>query len=87
MTENGKTLQSVASRGAFPGEIQLHPGTQESGKMKGAQVLFHSSIIGHLMVDKDRLETNLLQLFGHPEYSEWFSIIFEVNIVTEQKQE
>jgi len=42
------------------------------------------------MVDKDRLETNLLQLFAHPENSEWFSIIFviifEVNIVAEQKQ-
>jgi len=37
-----------------------------------------------------RLETNLLQLFVHPEDSEWFSIIFviifEVNIVAEQKQ-
>jgi len=37
-----------------------------------------------------RLKTNLLQLFAHPEESEWFSkifvIIFEVNIVAEQKQ-
>jgi len=37
-----------------------------------------------------RLETNLLQLFAHPEDSEWFSIIFviifEVNTVAEQKQ-
>jgi len=35
-------------------------------------------------------ETNLLQLFAHPETSEWLSIIYvislEVNIVTEQKQ-
>jgi len=42
------------------------------------------------MVHQDRLEKNLLQLFAHPERSEWFSIIydiiFEVNIVAEQKQ-
>ena len=42
------------------------------------------------MVDKDRLETNLLQLFAHPENSEWFStmfvIIFEENIFAEQQQ-
>jgi len=37
-----------------------------------------------------RLETNLLQLFGNPENSEWFSIIsviiFEANIVDEQNK-
>ena len=42
------------------------------------------------MVDQGLLETNLLQLFAHPESSEWFSIIsviiFEVKIVTEQKE-
>jgi len=42
------------------------------------------------MVYQDRLETNLLQLFGRPENSEWFSIIsviiLEVNIVDDQKQ-
>jgi len=42
------------------------------------------------MVYQDRLEANSLQLFAHPENSEWFSIIsvinFEVNIVAEQKQ-
>jgi len=42
------------------------------------------------MVYQDRLKTKLLQLFGHPENSECFSIIsviiFEVNIVDEQKQ-
>jgi len=42
------------------------------------------------MVYQDRLETNSLQLFGHPENSECFSIIsiiiFEINIVDEQKQ-
>jgi len=36
------------------------------------------------------VETNLLQLFTHPQHSEWFStlsvIIFEVNSVAEQKQ-
>jgi len=48
---------------------------------------FHNSIIGNFMVYQDRLETNLLQLFGHPENSERFFIIsiiiFEVNIVDE----
>jgi len=42
------------------------------------------------MVYQDRLEITLLQLLAHPESSEWFSIIFvnifEVNIVSEQKQ-
>jgi len=42
------------------------------------------------MVYQDRLEINLLQLFGHPDSSERFSIIsviiLEVNIVDEQKQ-
>jgi len=51
---------------------------------------FHNSITGYFIVYQDRLETNLLQLSRHPENSEWFSIIsviiFEVNIVDEQKQ-
>jgi len=38
------------------------------------------------MVYQDCIETNLLQLFAHPENSEWFSIIyvivFEVNMST-----
>jgi len=42
------------------------------------------------MVYRDRLETYLLQLFAHPETLGEFSmisvIIFEVNIVSEQKQ-
>jgi len=42
------------------------------------------------MVYQDRLETNLLQPFAHPETTEWFSIIsaiiFEVNIVAAQEQ-
>jgi len=42
------------------------------------------------MVYQDRLETNLLQLFAHPEISEWLStlsvIIFQANTVDVQKQ-
>jgi len=42
------------------------------------------------MVHQLRVETNLLQLFAHPENSKQFSIIsviiFEVNIVARQKQ-
>jgi len=42
------------------------------------------------VVYQDRIDTNLLQLFAHPEDSKWFSIIyvvtFEVNVVAEQKQ-
>jgi len=56
----------------------------------GALVPFHNSIIRHFIVYKDLVETNLLQLFAHPEDSKWFSIIFviifEISIVTEQKQ-
>jgi len=47
-------------------------------------VPFHNSIIGNFMAYQGRFETNLLQLFVHPESSEWFSIIsgiiFELNI-------
>jgi len=42
------------------------------------------------MVYQNSLKTNLLQLFTHPENSEWCSVIFvnisAVNIVAEQKQ-
>jgi len=42
------------------------------------------------MIDQDRLERNLLQLFAHPEDSHWFStvfvFIFEASIFAEQKQ-
>jgi len=41
------------------------------------------------MVYQDRLDTNLSQQFRHLENPEWFfviSVIFEVNIVDEQKQ-
>jgi len=31
------------------------------------EVPFHNSITGNVMVYHDRLETNLLQLFAHPE--------------------
>jgi len=41
---------------------------------KRGEVPFHNSTIGHLMVFQNRLETNLLQPFAHPENSEWFSI-------------
>jgi len=51
---------------------------------------FHNSITGNFAVYQDRLETNLLQLFEHPQNSEFFSItsgiIFEANIIDEQKQ-
>jgi len=57
---------------------------------KGAEVPFYKIFIGNFMVSQDRIETNLLQPFAHPEISERFSIfsgiIFEVNIVAEQKQ-
>jgi len=56
----------------------------------GTDVPFYNSIIGNFIVYKDRIETYLLKLCAHPENSEWFSvisvIIFEVNIVAEQKQ-
>jgi len=57
---------------------------------KGWRCLFHYSIVGNFTVHQNRIETNFLQLFAHQENSEWFSIIsaiiFEVNIVAEQKQ-
>ena len=39
---------------------------------------FHNIIAGNFVVYQDRLETNLLQLFGRPENSEWFSANFVV---------
>jgi len=51
---------------------------------------FYNGIIGIFMVYQDRSETDLVKLCTHPEISKWFSvisvIIFEVNIVAEQKQ-
>jgi len=56
----------------------------------GAVVPFHNSIIDNFMVCQERFEINLLQLFAHLENSKRFSIIFvivfEVNVVGEQKQ-
>jgi len=56
----------------------------------GIVMPFYNSDIGNVMIDQDRLETNLLQLFMHPENSGWFSIIsgiiLLVNIFDEQKQ-
>jgi len=37
-----------------------------------AELPFHNSIIGNLMVYQDRIETNLLQLLAHPEISKVF---------------
>jgi len=60
-----------------------------NGAMEAA-VPFYENVIGNFMVYHVRIETNLLHLFAHPEISDWFSmfsgIIFEVNIVAEQKQ-
>jgi len=56
----------------------------------GEEVPFHNRIRGNFMVYQDRLEANLLQLFVHTKNSEWISIIsvivFEVNVVSAQKQ-
>jgi len=46
--------------------------------------------MGKFLVYQDRLETNLWQLFAHPQTSQWFSvvsgIIFVVNVISGQKQ-
>jgi len=42
-------------------------------KSNGADGPFHNK--SNFMVYQDRLETNLFQLFAHPENSEWFSIV------------
>ena len=56
----------------------------------GVEVRFHNSITGNFMIYQDRLKTNLLQVFAHTENYVWLStipvIIFEVNIVAEQRQ-
>jgi len=60
------------------------------GGQRGWRYLFHNSMVGISMVYEDGFYTNLLQLFAQQENSEWFSIIsaiiFQVNIVAEQKQ-
>ena len=57
---------------------------------QGPEVPLHNSAIGDFMVYQHRIQTNLLQLFAHPDNPEWFSeisvITFETNIVAEQKQ-
>jgi len=55
--------------GVFP--LVLSKGGNRGG---GA---FQNRITGNFVV-QDRLETNLLQLFEHPENSEWFSVISAV---------
>jgi len=61
---------------------------QKGGKDGGGNFSsqYHREFHGY----QDLVETYLLQLFTHPQHSEWFStlyvIIFEVNIVAEQKQ-
>jgi len=56
----------------------------------GTDVIFYITFIGNFIFYQDWIETDLLKLFAHPEISEWFSvisvIIFEINIVAEQKQ-
>jgi len=58
--------------------------------MTEVEVTVHNSIICNFIVDRDRLLTNLLQLFAHSQDSEWFStifaIIFEDDIVAEQRK-
>ena len=46
-----------------------------NGRATWADVLFNNSMIGNLIIDQDRSETNLLRLFAHPGNSKWFSII------------
>jgi len=43
-------------------------------------VLCYNITVGNFMVYQDPLETSLLQLFVHPENSEWFSIISVVTL-------
>jgi len=59
--------------------------------MTGAEVPFHSSNIDRRCRGLSiSAETNLLQLFAHPEHSDCFFIIsvniLEANFVAEQKQ-
>ena len=68
---------------AFP-PLPFQKGGNE-GKMP-----FHNIIKDIFMVYQYQIEKNLLQLYVHPETSEWYSInsviLFEVNIIVEQKQ-
>jgi len=42
------------------------------------EMLFYKSITSNFMGYQGRFETNLLQLFVHPETSEWLSIMFGI---------
>jgi len=72
------------------GKWRKHYPTALSKGGRGSVLPHHNSTMGNFMVYQDRFETNLLQLFVQQENSECFSIIsaiiFEVNIVAEQKQ-
>ena len=61
-----------------------------NGGQRGRRCRFQNIIVSNFVAYQDRIDTNLLQLFAHPEDSKWFSIIyvvtFEVNVVAEQKQ-
>jgi len=83
-TTSGAIFAQLFSKSKLLG-LRLQPMNPHSNT-----TAFHNSIIGNFIVYKHRLETNLLQLFRHPDNSEWFSIIyviiFDVNMVDEQKQ-
>jgi len=80
--ERKVVIQGRRKAGALP--PALPKGT------KGAEVSFHNSVMGNFMIYQDRIKTNFLELSARLGNSEWFPmisvIIFEVNIVTEQKQ-
>jgi len=82
-------ILALPSDSGTPESGGIAPLTFQKG-VHGSGGLFDNSIISNFMVCHDRIETNLLQLFKHPENSQWFSIIyviiFEINIVAEQKQ-
>ena len=77
------TLRDVRRAGAL-----LPLFIQKGGDGDGAN--FSSQYHREFHGKQELVETNLLQLLTYPQHSEWFStlsvIIFEVNIVTEQKQ-
>jgi len=61
--------RAVEWRGHCPPDLSKGGATE-------AEVPFHNIIIGNFTVYHDRLQTNSLQLFAHPENSEWLSISF-----------
>jgi len=77
--------QGHAESGGIASPV-LSEGKQRARNQLFITVLYHREFHGK----QDLVETNLLQLFTYPQHSEWFStlyvIIFEVNIVAEQKQ-